>query len=468
MAKYDPDRIDETADPFAPGTSGIEPLCDEFGRIILAPGSGGGGGGDASAANQVLGLTALDQIYDALALVGTEATSADILAAVNSLAAGATLADLAAALAPLATESTQQDVLAALETQAIDVGLIQANVALLVPDVDAMKDSLASIDGKVLTNAQLRASPVSVSGTVATTSAAASQADGHSATIGATTDTTSADTLIGRVKNLLSRIPAALVGGRFDSNLGSWLGSTAPTVGLKTAANSIPVVHASDQTVTITTSQVSSVGAGATVPSPTQIPAVVTWGHGRLYSGSTPGLGYPFSVDASGRQIVIGAATSGSAVAGNPVLVGGSDGTNARTFATNSSGHVIVAGPGATTATTSISTAEALVSTTPTGAISAASSGTLKASPGRLLSFRVEGVSNGTYYLQLHDAASTGAISAGTIKGLGYEIGGSGDELVVQFAAPISFAAGISWAISSTKNTYTASASTAFADGVWE
>lgn len=151
MAKYDPDRIAETADPYAPGASGIEPLCDEFGRLITSPlsGGGGGGGGDASAANQVLGLTALDSIYDALQLVGTEATSADILAAVNSLGDGATLADLAAALAPLATEATQQDVLAALEAQAIDVGLIQTNVALLVPDVDAMKDSLASIDGKI-------------------------------------------------------------------------------------------------------------------------------------------------------------------------------------------------------------------------------------------------------------------------------------------------------------------------------
>jgi hypothetical protein len=123
---------------------------------------------------------------------------------------------------------------------------------------------------------------------------------------------------------------------------------------------------------------------------------------------------------------------------------------------------------GAQAASGSLSTARAIASTNPTGAISAASSGTLKASPGRLLSFRVEGVSNGTYYLQLHDAASTGAISAGTIKGLGYEIGGSGDEFAVQFAAPISFASGISWAISSTKNTYTASASTAFVEGVWE
>ncbi len=43
------------------------------------------------------------------------------------------------------------------------------------------------------------------------------------------------------------QLPAALVGGRLDSNNGAWLGSTAPTVGQKTAANSLPVVLASDQ-----------------------------------------------------------------------------------------------------------------------------------------------------------------------------------------------------------------------------
>lgn len=43
------------------------------------------------------------------------------------------------------------------------------------------------------------------------------------------------------------QLPAALVGGRLDENVGAWLGSTAPTVGSKTSANSIPVVIASDQ-----------------------------------------------------------------------------------------------------------------------------------------------------------------------------------------------------------------------------
>ena len=44
-----------------------------------------------------------------------------------------------------------------------------------------------------------------------------------------------------------AQLPAALVGARLDTNVGAWLGSTAPTVGSKTSANSIPVVLASDQ-----------------------------------------------------------------------------------------------------------------------------------------------------------------------------------------------------------------------------
>ncbi len=41
MAKYDPDRIAETAEPLAPGASGVEPTCDEYGRLILPLSSGG-------------------------------------------------------------------------------------------------------------------------------------------------------------------------------------------------------------------------------------------------------------------------------------------------------------------------------------------------------------------------------------------------------------------------------------------
>jgi hypothetical protein len=46
-----------------------------------------------------------------------------------------------------------------------------------------------------------------------------------------------------------TQLPAALVGGRLDGNVGAWLGATTPTVGQKAMAASLPVALASDQTV---------------------------------------------------------------------------------------------------------------------------------------------------------------------------------------------------------------------------
>jgi hypothetical protein len=138
MAKYDPDRIAETAEPYAPGTSGIEPLCDEQGRMVLAPGSGGGGGsGGATEAKQDDTLNALDAIYDALQLVGLDATSVQIRDAVTALGAGATLVDLATAFATDAI--TQGDILVALEASGIDIALIKSGIDLLVPDLDDVR-----------------------------------------------------------------------------------------------------------------------------------------------------------------------------------------------------------------------------------------------------------------------------------------------------------------------------------------
>lgn len=58
--------------------------------------------------------------------------------------------------------------------------------------------------------------------------------------------TLSNDSVIASITSI-PQLPAALVGGRLDTNIGAWLGSTAPTVGSKTSANSVPVVIASDQ-----------------------------------------------------------------------------------------------------------------------------------------------------------------------------------------------------------------------------
>lgn len=98
------------------------------------------------------------------------------------------------------------------------------------PLTDAeLRASPISVDGAFLTDAQLRATPVPVSGTVSVNEPVSVDDNGGSLTV---------DT---------PQLPAALVGGRLDSNIGSWLGSTAPTVGQKTMVNSVPVTIASDQ-----------------------------------------------------------------------------------------------------------------------------------------------------------------------------------------------------------------------------
>lgn len=43
------------------------------------------------------------------------------------------------------------------------------------------------------------------------------------------------------------QLPLSLLGGRLDTNIGSWFGSTAPTVGQKPMSSSVPVVISSDQ-----------------------------------------------------------------------------------------------------------------------------------------------------------------------------------------------------------------------------
>jgi hypothetical protein len=78
--------------------------------------------------------------------------------------------------------------------------------------------------------------PVSIAGTVAISAAALPALSG-----------TTAVSIAGTVATSATQLPAALVGGRLDGNVGTWLGSTAPTVGSKTSVNSVPVVIASDQ-----------------------------------------------------------------------------------------------------------------------------------------------------------------------------------------------------------------------------
>ncbi len=185
-----------------------------------------------------------------------------------------------------------------------------------------------------------------------------------------------------------TQLPAALVGGRLDTNVGAWLGSTAPTVGQKTMSNSLPIAIASDQTAipasqsgTWTVQQGtppwSVVGAGADGAAVTGNPVriagsdgtntqdITTDTSGRLLISGAAADGSPVTgnpvlmagqdgintqsifTDTIGRQVMVGASPDGSAVTGNPVLMGGQDGTNAQSILTDTSGRQVMVGAAA-------------------------------------------------------------------------------------------------------------------------
>lgn len=84
---------------------------------------------------------------------------------------------------------------------------------------------------------------------------------------------------------------------------------------------------------------------------------------GLLAAGSDGANARFVLVDASGRQLAVGAAANGAAVAGNPVLMAGSDGANARTLLTDATGKLQVAasGGGDVTATGNLNALNATV-----------------------------------------------------------------------------------------------------------
>lgn len=119
--------------------------------------------------------------------------------------------------------------------------------------------SSITVDGP-LTDAQLRAAPVAVLGPLTDTQLRATAVPVSDGASSLTVDDGGLNLSVDDGGGTLTvddggasltvdstQWPAALVGGRLDINLGAWLGSTAPTVGQKTMANSIPMVVASDQ-----------------------------------------------------------------------------------------------------------------------------------------------------------------------------------------------------------------------------
>lgn len=99
-----------------------------------------------------------------------------------------------------------------------------------------------------------------VSGTVAATQSGAWNITNITGTISLPTGAATESTLAA----MSAKLPAALVGGRLDINNGAWLGSTAPTVGQKTMANSLPIAIASDQS-SLTVAQTTATNLNAQV-----------------------------------------------------------------------------------------------------------------------------------------------------------------------------------------------------------
>lgn len=183
--------------------------------------------------------------------------------------------------------------------------------------VGLLKNIKATLAGSLAVTGTFWQATQPVSGTVATTSALASQADGHSATIGALADSSSASTVIGLLKN----IKAALAGS--VAVTGTFWQATQPVSGTVTATPS--------------GTQAVSVASGQEVD-----------GHsaniGTLADASSAntltGLLKNIKAALAGTLSVVGSGASGSAVSGNPLLAAGSDGTNARTLATDTAGRL--------------------------------------------------------------------------------------------------------------------------------
>lgn len=116
-----------------------------------------------------------------------------------------------------------------------------------------------------------------------------------------------------------TQLPAALVGGRLDINVGAWLGSTAPTVGQKTSANSLPVVIASDQSaVPVSGTVTANQGTAAALAG--KWPVQVTDGTNTMPTGDAVGRAI-FHKITDGTNTAAVKAASTAAVAADPALV---------------------------------------------------------------------------------------------------------------------------------------------------
>jgi hypothetical protein len=217
--------------------TGPWPVTDNGGSLTIDATSLPLPTGAATSVLQTTGNTSLGNIDTKIPALGQAAMAASspVVIASNQSAVPvsgpltdtqlrATAVPVSAASLPLPTGSATEATLSAINTKTLAAG--QALMAASSPVVIASNQSAIpvadgggsiTIDGTVTANAGTGPFPVSD--------------NAGSLTVDST------------------QLPAALVGSRLDINNGAWLGSTAPTVGQKTMANSVPVVISSDQAI---------------------------------------------------------------------------------------------------------------------------------------------------------------------------------------------------------------------------
>lgn len=197
---------------------------------------------------------------------------------------------------------------------------------------------------------------------------AVTSVDGGIATVGTTTDAaaaadTTSTTLVAFAKRLqqrftalLAQLPAALVGGRLDVNLGAapatvtvsgtvTANAGTGTLAISAASLPLPATAATDRTTAAAPSSVElSTGAAFYTAAQTgQFPAALVGNRLDVNLGAAPAT-LSISNPGSGPYPVAGMAAAGSAISGNPVLTGGSDGANARALLTDASGRLVLVG----------------------------------------------------------------------------------------------------------------------------
>lgn len=325
-------------------------------------------------------------------------------------------------------------------------------------------------------------------GNTATTNAAASQADGHSESIGSTADADTANTVIGRLKKLIGLFPAALVSGRFDVNVGAKPANAeadghSATIGATGDADTAnTLIGRAKKIVSLLSGGLPATlgaggglkvdGSGTALPVETELPAAAALAD-NVANPTVPSIGAFISVydpnasppwqrargSAAGGVWVQGAVGNGVAWSGieKPQLMAGADsagGGNKRVFLTDGSGRQVVTSSGSRrsngTSLTAITSATLI------------QSGILRL---KLLQLRYAQAND--RWVWIFDKSNT-TVTASDAACLPIPIANSDGLIHVPFDTALSFTAGLVVALSTTELTYTVDSNNLYVQAIWE